>query len=108
MIPKIKSDKNLVNPFAVHSKTLTALFEKSDTPAFRIVAPKKNIKKAVDRNKVKRRIREIVYDYNKNKSINAKVIIVAKHDAQNSNFQTIQNDCVFLLDKYVKVRGKIV
>ncbi|MFA6923202.1 MAG: ribonuclease P protein component [Bacteroidales bacterium] len=64
VISELFEKGNSFNVFPIKTIWLKTSFESPYPAKILIVVPKKNIKKAVDRNKIKRRIREI---YRKNK-----------------------------------------
>jgi ribonuclease P protein component len=107
VLEKIISKKNLKNPFTVHTYTLTLLIENDfllNTDRFRVVVPKKNLKKAVWRNRVKRQIKELLFDFSKSENLKANIIVICKESAYQENYEQLKKDFNYAIKKYKNKR----
>lgn len=101
VLKKKKDFKNLFNNKTCYYSSFFTLFVvKNDLDYFRyaISVNKKNEKKAVNRNKIKRQIRAILKD-NPNKNIPFDVLIMTKRDILNVSFFKKKQDLLNLISK---------
>ena len=88
------------NGKSVHSKNLVLVFNESKGKDYKIgFSVTKKVGKAVVRNKVKRRLREIVTKLRFNIQNHHTLIFVAKPSIVDENFLDIQEELVLLLKK---------
>jgi ribonuclease P protein component len=104
VLHKIKSKDNFKNPFVAHTHSFTILFEKSPSlieyDEFRVVVPKKNIKKAVSRNRVKRQLNAMLFDFSKRTILHCKIVLVANNYAYAAQFSELEKDFNYAVKKY--------
>lgn len=86
------------NPFS--SKFLTLLITNSKLKKFKVgFSASKKVGKAVTRNKVKRRIKEAVYQNRHLLKTKVNYIFVAKSNSSEASFNEICENVIYLLDK---------
>lgn len=88
------------NGKTVHSKNLALVFHESHGKDYKVgFSVTKKVGKAVVRNKVKRRLREIVTAFRKNILPRSTLIFVAKQTANECDFWTLKDEVLELLKK---------
>ena len=105
MLNKITIKENLKNPFVVHTNSFTTLIKNdasSINDKFRIVIPKKNLKKAIQRNKVKRQLRALLTNFSKTETIKANIILIGNEQAYKNNYKQLEKDFNYAIKKYKK------
>jgi ribonuclease P protein component len=101
------------NPISVFPfKLMWMPIQESNTPAKVVISvPKRNFKKAVDRNKIKRRIREAyrknkntLYQQLSNKKIVLMIVFVSK---EKESYKIIEEKTIELIHKLTKAINKV-
>lgn len=102
----LRSKKDFEKLFEKKTSYYSSFFiihaSKNNKPTFRfaISVNKKNFKKAVDRNKIKRQIRSIIREI-ENKKIGIDFLIIPKNNFLKAEFLKKKNDLLKLLSKNV-------
>lgn len=79
------------------------VFSKNHYPRFGVIVSNKISKKAVIRNTIKRRIREIIREWiQKHPTVQIDGIIIVKPTIVNASFQDIKKEVLYATDKIVK------